>query len=210
MRGLITLALLALVCGCLEEAANTTTTATIRATAVTIEDDFVYSAPTTSAPTTTTAACVPTTSSIRPDDGGQATTTTLNPLIRTFKDNGGAVCRVDGLPVIRMFGKSDCEHCAWGGPIFDKVAGEYAGSCAVVAHHWVFGLDDDALTAEDEGSIPESETDVFYGSNQTTVPYYSFGCRFTRTGNGYYVRNRPDLEEEEFRAVIEQLKTTQN
>jgi hypothetical protein len=210
MRELTALLLLALVCGCVEDAGNATTTSTAHATTTTVEDDFVYSAPTTSTSTTTTVTCGPMTPSTMTDAGGQATTTTLNPLIRTFKDNGGAVCRVDGRPVIRMFGKSDCEHCAWGGPVFDKVAGEYASSCAVVAHHWIFGLDDDALTAEDEGSIPESEADIFYGSNQTTVPYYSFGCRFTRTGNGYYVRNRPDLEEEEFRAVIEQLQTTQD
>lgn len=109
-----------------------------------------------------------------------------------------------------MFGKRECEHCEWVGPAYDKVVAEYAAEGRIVAYHWLFDRKDDALTAEVEGAVPDGEWAVFLGANQTTVPYFSFGCRFTRTGNGYFVQNRLDKEEAEFRAVIEQLLSYSN
>jgi hypothetical protein len=160
-------------------------------------------APDSSAGSEDVVAYVPeeeTTSTVLPVS---ASSTTLSPLIRTFIDAGGPVCSVAGRPVVRMYGKSDCDHCIWAGPAFDRVVGEYAGR--IEAHHWVFDRYDDALTPQPEGAIPDGEYLEFTRSNRSTVPYYSFGCRFVRTGNGYYVRNRLDLEEAEFGAVIEQI-----
>lgn len=114
---------------------------------------------------------------------------------------------MDGKPVVRMYSRSDCDHCRWSDPIFDRVVEEYADSDLIVALHWVFDLEDDKLTDGVEGGIPDSEYDIFFDDRNPTrtVPYFSFGCRFTRVGNGYQLRKRPDLEEREYRAVIEHL-----
>jgi thiol-disulfide isomerase/thioredoxin len=206
MRPYAMLAALLLLCGCLQPTADgptttsvATTTTASAATATTLED-YAYVLPTN--PTTTTAAGA----TKKTTTTAQSTPTTLDPTIRTFNDNRGPICTVDGKPVVRMYSRSDCEHCMWSGPIFDKVVKDYVARDEVVAYHWVFDQKDDLLTEGIEGEIPEREMAVFFGANQSTVPYFSFGCRFTRSGNGYYVRNQPDLEEEEYRAVIEQLK----
>lgn len=103
-----------------------------------------------------------------------------------------------------MYSKSTCHNCEWSGPLFDEVAAEYGER--VIAYHWEFDSRDDKLTPEVEGTIPSSEYDLFYDGNEYgTLPYFSFGCRFTRVGNGYQVRNLPEKEKEEFRAVIERL-----
>ena len=201
--------MLALILGCVQTqpiikpaATTQTTQATVTSSTTTIQDDGVaYIIPlTTEEPSTTTLAS--TQSSI--------STSTTNPLIRTFKDNGGPVCVVDGKPVVRMFGKRECEHCEWVGPVFDRVAKEYEAEGRIIAYHWLFDMKDDALTDVVEEAVPEGEWAVFLGANQTTVPYFSFGCRYTRAGNGYFVQNRPDSEEAEFRAVIEQLLSYSN
>jgi hypothetical protein len=135
-------------------------------------------------------------------------TTTLNPLIETFQDNSGEICSVDGKPIIRMFSKTTCLNCKWSEPIFDRVISEYVEEGLIAGHHWVFDRKDDVLTTEYEGFIPDDEYDVFFDVNKNpsnTVPYFSFGCRFTRVGNGYQVRNKPEKEEREYKAVIEQL-----
>jgi hypothetical protein len=156
--------------------------------------DVAYVIPTTTEPTATTV-------------GGSApvTPTTLSPLIRTFTSNGGGVCSYEGKPIIRLYSKGACEHCKWGGPIFDKVAKEYVAAGKIIAYHWSFDEKDDLLTEGVEGMIPEGEAALFYAGNQTTVPYYLMGCKYWRVGNGYDLLDRKDREEAEQRAVIEQL-----
>jgi len=198
MRVIFALLALGLACGCVSDTmrtAATTTTRTVTTTAAstTIEDFIVITASTAGTATVTTTAF----------EG--ETTTTLNPLIGSFKDSGGPVCLSLGKPVIRMYGRKDCVHCEWVGPVFDKVAKEYVGEGLIVAHHWVFDRNDDTLTDEVEGQIPDSEWDVYLKGNQTTVPYFNFGCKYTRTGTAYYVRDDKDMEGGEFRAVIQQL-----
>ncbi|MFH1054515.1 MAG: hypothetical protein V1744_00305 [Candidatus Altiarchaeota archaeon] len=185
-----------LACGCIGGETQKTPHET---TTTTVEDvDFTYYMPTT---TSTEPTNPPTTLS----EPRSTTTTTLSKLIKTFKDNGGEICKVDGKPIVRMYSKTDCEHCTWSGPIFDNVVGGYVGNGSIVAHHWFFDRNDDVLTDFVEGVIPKEEYTIFEGGNMNTVPYFSFGCRFTRTGNGYYVRNLPGYEGGEFRAVIEQI-----
>ena len=213
----VSLVAVVLLCGCIQEAqppveAVTTSTAAQKTTTTaapivpfTADDDFVYYLPTTSTETSTSTSQATTHTTATGDPGARPTSTSLSPLIRTFTDKGGEVCKVDGKPVIRMYSRVSCEHCLWSGPIFDKVVREYVDAGRIVAHHWVFDRLDDSLTQDVEGAIPGAEYRVFYGDNQTTVPYFNFGCRFARTGNGNFIRNRPDIEEAEFRAVIEQL-----
>jgi hypothetical protein len=110
-----------------------------------------------------------------------------------------------------MYSKTTCHNCEWSEHIFDSVAKEYAEKGLIKAHRWIFDLTDDALTETLEGDIPDLEYDVFYaeeGNPTWNVPYFNFGCRFTRVGNGYQLRNNPEKEEAEYRAVIQQLTTT--
>ena len=131
-------------------------------------------------------------------------TTILNQQIRTFTDSGGKVCTLDGKPVVRMYSKSACHNCEFSDQLFDEVVSEYTGR--IVAHHWMFDSRDDKLTPEIEGSIPQTEYDLFFeGNEHGTLPYFNFGCRYTRIGNGYQVRDLPEKEKAEMRAVIEQL-----
>jgi len=208
----VVLTALALNCGCIREAADNPATTT------TLESVTAAGAPSTTttqqaaAPTPTTTMILTTltttTTILTATTTIQPTTSTLNPLIRTFTDNGGEICRVDGKPVVRMYSKTACHNCEWSIPIFDKVALEYAGKCLIAAHRWVFDRNDDALTESVENRMPDLEYDVFFedsGNPSKTVPYFNFGCRFTRVGNGYQVRDTPRQEEAEYRAVIEQL-----
>ncbi len=202
MRSAAAVVALALVMGCFGaqpplQASSTTLPASSSTTLG--DEDFAYLIP---LPPDETSTTVSTLASVPPS--------TANPLIRTFKDNGGPVCTVGGKPAVRMFGKRECEHCEWVGPAYDKAVEEYVADGRIVAYHWLFDRKDDALTAEVEGDVPEGEWAVFLGANQTTVPYFSFGCRFTRTGTGYFVQDRLDREGAEFRAVIEQLLSYPN
>ncbi|MFH0861767.1 MAG: hypothetical protein V1875_01940 [Candidatus Altiarchaeota archaeon] len=202
MRFFWALIVVLLVCGCVQgpdAGLETTTTTSFPEPTTTTGDEFAYAVPSTTTATLASSAMIP-------DIGPYLTTsTTLDPLIMTFQDTHRPICRIDGKPVIRMYGRSDCEHCNWSGPIFDKLARDYVDAGSIVAYHWIFDKDDDTLTECNESGIPESEVDVFRDGKSTTVPYFSFGCRFTRIGNGYYVRNRPDMEEDEFHAIIKQL-----
>jgi hypothetical protein len=212
MRVIIALSIALFLCGCMGGAppppvttTASTQPATIITTTSTVPEDFVYFLPST----TSTISAQPPITTLQEgttDTVANAPASTLaNPIIKTFADNGGRICTQDGKPVVRMFSNLGCVHCEWGGPIFDKVVREYSDRGLIVAHHWVFDRDDDALTPAQEGSIPLEESAVFLAGNQTTVPYYNLGCRFTRVGNGYYVQNQPQKEENEFRAVLDQI-----
>ena len=193
--------LVLLACGCVGGGPQTTetsstlpqaaTSTSLEATTTTLEEVDVMvpeSSTTTMEPATTTTVST-------------TTSTTLNPLIKTFADIGGPICYEGGKPIVRMWGKFDCDHCLWVGPAFDKVAAEYDGR--IVSHHWVF--DKDSVGWEGNATMPQQDADLFFGADQETVTYFNFGCRFTRSGNGYYVRGRLDLEEAEFKAIIDQL-----
>jgi thiol-disulfide isomerase/thioredoxin len=201
------LALAFLVCGCVQQPLNEasiSTTLPLASTSTTVSDvDIVYVLETT----TTLQDTLTTTTTLVGSQAPSSTTTTLNPLIKTFKDNHGPVCKVDGKPVVRMYGRSDCDHCQWSGPVFDKLVKDYVNAGQIVAHHWDFLSGDDSITDRQEAEMPVEEKNMFYADNyqNTTVPYFDFGCRFIRVGTGYYAQNRQDKEADEFQAVIEQL-----
>ena len=210
MGRLFSLAIIALICGCIGHVSDTAGMVS-NSTATTISsfnEDFVLIEPNTSNETTTTT--LEKAVSVHNNQSTSTTTTTINPSIRTFHDAQGRICTSDGKPLIRMYSKIECEHCSWSGPIFDRVVREYSQKDLIVARHWVFDRKDDALTEMFEGEIPREEVELFLSSNQSTVPYFDFGCRFTRIGNGYYIRNLQEMEEAEFRAIIEELLTINN
>ena len=121
----------------------------------------------------------------------------------TFREQPGAVCAENGLPVIRMFSAADCEQCVWIADTFDAVMQEYVGR--IVAHRWELG-GDDKLSAAVEQEVPAAELAVLDSSNPSrSVPTFVFGCRYVRIGNGYSQENDLGKEAAEFRAVVEKL-----
>ena len=143
--------------------------------------------------------------------GNKTTTPTTPPKtiveIKTFKEEEeDAVCTKGGKPIIRLFSTTQCQSCMWIKGTYDKVAKEYINEGKIVAYHWDLKAEDDTLTGEVEGSVPESEMAV-YGqfSPEGFVPTFVFGCRYYRVGAGYEMEGNLSKEEDEFRAVIEKL-----
>lgn len=124
--------------------------------------------------------------------------------IKTFTDLGTEVELQDGKPVIRLFSTTWCPHCKWVKDSFDKVMLEYQGE--IIAYHWELDIEDNLLTPEAEGSVPQSEQDKFQEFNpRGTIPTFVFGGKYLRVGNGYETEDDLAAEEAEFRAVIEAL-----
>ncbi len=125
----------------------------------------------------------------------------------TFKETNNPICEIDGKPIIRMYSTSWCPHCQWVAEAFDSVAKEYQSNGLIVAHHWEVDMLDDKLTDINEGSISEEEYAEFLRvSPKGSIPAFSFGCKYTRLGNGYEAPTK-DLaaEEKEFRETIDAL-----
>jgi thiol-disulfide isomerase/thioredoxin len=125
--------------------------------------------------------------------------------IATFTYSGSDICLVDGKPVVRMFSTTRCPHCEWIKDTFDSVAKEYAEEGKIVAYHWELDINDDTLTPEYEGAIPDSEWSEFRRISGSGVPAYSMGCRYIRIGNGHEREDDLAAEEADFREVIEKL-----
>jgi thiol-disulfide isomerase/thioredoxin len=132
--------------------------------------------------------------------------TITNPDIKTFACVNGTVEAMDGKPEIRLFSTTWCPHCIWIKPTFDRVAKEYVDAGKIVAHHWELDTGDDTLTNETETSVPASEQAVFAKFNpRNSIPTFVFGGKYWRIGNGYEQQQSLTLEEQEFRAVIDEL-----
>ena len=129
-----------------------------------------------------------------------------NPDIKTFQAANESVETMDGKPVIRLFSTTWCPHCVWIKETYDRVAKEYADAGKIVAYHWELDTKDDTLTPEVEGEVPASEQAVFAKFNpRNSIPTFVFGGKYWRIGNGYEREDSLELEEQEFRAVIEEL-----
>jgi thiol-disulfide isomerase/thioredoxin len=129
-----------------------------------------------------------------------------NPEIKTFSLMEGPVETVDGKPVIRLFSTTRCSHCQWIKETYDRVASEYVSQGKIVAYHWELDTGDNTLTPEIETEAPASEQAVFAKFNpRNSIPTFVFGSKYWRIGNGYEQEQSLELEEQEFRAVIEQV-----
>ena len=127
--------------------------------------------------------------------------------IKTFqiKENA-SVCVQDGKPVIRLFTTSWCPHCKWVKDDFDAVVKDYVDKNLIVAYHWDLDNKDNLLTSAAEGSIPQSEIDIFSEFNpRNSIPTFVFGCKYYRVGNGYEEFNDHKAERHELKAAIEEL-----
>jgi thiol-disulfide isomerase/thioredoxin len=127
-----------------------------------------------------------------------------NPFV---KAEGMSICKVDGKPVIRMYGTTVCPHCTWVSPAFEEAVKEYVSQGKIVAYHWQLDSGDDLLSPEKETVVPGSESGIYSSFNPAgTVPTYVFGCKYYRIGNGFEnQRNHEELAKEkaEFERVIE-------
>jgi len=129
-----------------------------------------------------------------------------NPDIKTFLATNDTVETVDGKPVIRLFSTTWCPHCVWISSTYDSVVNEYVSQGKIVAYHWQLDTGDNTLTPEAEIAVPASEQAVFQKFNpQGSIPTFVFGGKYYRIGNGYEREGNLTLEEQEFRAVIEEL-----
>jgi hypothetical protein len=205
MKSLAFIAVVLVFCGCVggggvpASNASFATLETTTSTSTLPADEVFYIVPTTTSTT------------FKVQTPGQITSTTvLSSAMAAYVDHRSPNCLEGGKPVVRMYGKMNCEHCNWSGPIFDETVMPYVEAGRIVARHWVFDREDDALTPAPEGGIPQTELDVFYSANQSTVPYFSFGCRFTRVGSVAYVQKDRKKEADTFRAAVEQILKEDN
>ncbi|MBU3957421.1 thioredoxin family protein [Patescibacteria group bacterium] len=127
--------------------------------------------------------------------------------IKTFLEKKDAqICADNGKPVIYLFSTTSCPHCQWIAETFDKVVKEYISTGKIKAYHWELDTNDDVLTAEKETKIPDNDMVVYSEFNpRNSIPTFVFGCKYFRVGNGYEGQQDLSLEENELRAVIEDL-----
>lgn len=125
----------------------------------------------------------------------------------TFYKSGFEVCTNDeGKPVILLFSSSTCSHCEWGGEIFDFIVKYYVATGRIEAHHYDVNTEDDLLTEETETRIPPEHLRLKeHGDPEGLVPYFNFGCKYERIGNGYERVDDSVGEAAEMRQVIETL-----
>jgi len=128
---------------------------------------------------------------------------------QTFVKMGVDICTNDkGLPIVILFSESGCSHCEWIGETFDTVVMEYVKRGLIEAHHYDVMTNDDLLTPDLETEIPRKYLKIENQSNPGgPVPYFNFGCRYDRTGNGYQAQDDLFAEEMEMRNVIDALLT---
>ena len=90
-----------------------------------------------------------------------------------------------------------------------RVVKWYMDQGLIVAHHWESwggNTGDDLLTSEVEGTIPDSELEIFGTFNpEYSTPTFVFGCKYTRLGATRYYSDDLEGEAAEFMAVIEEL-----
>jgi thiol-disulfide isomerase/thioredoxin len=131
---------------------------------------------------------------------------------QTFKDTGHDICRNnEGLPIIILFSTSRCTHCKWIGETYETSVMEYAKNGLIEAHHYDLDTKDDLLTTAVETEIPQRYYEIYeLDDPEEYVPYFSFGCKYDRIGNGYEKQDDYASEAWEFHRVIDTLLSEQH
>ena len=170
----------------------------------------------TTVPPSSYSSTVSTVSKEQPKLPAEATSKPANPVginpapggpFPTFEDTGHDICYNDaGLPVIILFSLSTCPHCQWVGDTFDQIVKNYVDKGLIEAHHYDVLTKDDLLTPEVETSMPKQFLQIGRSGNPDGhLPYFNFGCKFDRIGNGYEAQNDLAAEAREMCQVIEAL-----
>lgn len=125
----------------------------------------------------------------------------------TFYRSGFDVCTGEnGKPLILLFSSASCSHCEWAGEIFDFLVRYYIAGGLIEAHHYDVTTGDDLLTEETETEVPVEHLQLkVQGDPEGYVPYFNFGCKYERVGNGYEKDDDAVSEAAEMRQVIEAL-----
>ncbi|MDA1196720.1 MAG: SurA N-terminal domain-containing protein [Nanoarchaeota archaeon] len=111
------------------------------------------------------------------------------------------LCKSDGGILLHVFTTSTCETCTWIEPALVRVSESFEGS--VKMHRWQLDTGDDLATEEIESGISREALDLFKAfNNEGKVPFYLFGCTYSRKGNVY---SSLAAEEQGFQRVIEEL-----
>ena len=102
----------------------------------------------------------------------------------TFIDTGKDICIKGGLPVIHFFTKSTCGACSELDGPFREALAPFEGKAA--AYQWELDTGDDLLSDDAEKGIPGDALAAFKeGNPKLQVPFFNFGCRYTRVGKAY-------------------------
>jgi len=80
------------------------------------------------------------------------------------------ICYEEEKPIIYMFGSSNCPHCTWEHPIFEKVVALFGDKISVR----------DNMDNTTDSAVFEEYSDI----NGGAIPFMLFGCRYTRLGSG--------------------------
>jgi parvulin-like peptidyl-prolyl isomerase len=125
----------------------------------------------------------------------------------TFRDTGEDICTNDeGQPIVILFSSSRCSHCDWIEETFDSTVMEYVDMGLIEAHHYNMDTHNDLLKPDLEIEIPETYLKIMeQGDPEGYVPYFNFGCRHDRVGNGYERQDDLLAEEMEMRKILNAL-----
>ncbi len=124
----------------------------------------------------------------------------------TFKSTGKTLnVNSKGQPVILLFTGIGCSHCQWISETFDTTVMEYVEKGLIEAHHYELDTYNDLLTPVHEPEIPPEHLKIMDEASRDAVPYFNFGGKYDRFGNGYEAQDDFFAEEMEMRQVIEAL-----
>ena len=131
---------------------------------------------------------------------------------QTFNNTGRDICKNNTrLPIIILFTSSRCPHCIWIGETFDSTVMEYVNNGLIEAHHYDIETEDDLLTAAIETKIPQNHLKIYQlGSPKDYIPYFNFGCKYDRIGNGYEKQDDLAGEAREFSQILDSLLSEQH
>ncbi|MBI2576069.1 peptidylprolyl isomerase [Candidatus Woesearchaeota archaeon] len=102
----------------------------------------------------------------------------------TFIDTGKDICKKGGLPAIYFFSKSTCGACRELEGPFREALASFEGKAA--AYRWELDTGDNLLSDDAEKGIPGDALAAFKeGNPKLQVPFFNFGCRYTRVGKAY-------------------------
>ena len=104
-----------------------------------------------------------------------------------------------------VYSTTTCPHCKWISEAFDQFAKENLEN--ISAYHWEFDILDNSITPEKENEVPLSHQQIYLQQNpKGYVPFFSFGCKYTRLGNGFESQsNGIEKEKQEFDLILKEL-----
>lgn len=124
----------------------------------------------------------------------------------TFTDNGDEICRdSEGKPYVVLVSTTWCPHCTWIKDTFDGLVNS-AFASQVNLQHWELDTGDNTLTSEVETEVPANIQSMYEKYNpRGTIPTFIFGCKYSRTGNGYESQDDLAAELADFELTISKL-----